>query len=449
MTQKTEKILESNLFQLMFHLTLPAVLSTLLFGIQNFIDAIFAGQFLGGSAFAAISMTYPITFIISGLAKLIGGGSASIFSRAIGARDNITKRKVLNNLFLLTLVTSVICTFIGYIFSDRLIILIGGTNEIFQQASSYLKVIFLGSIFLISGMAGNMLIHSEGKIRLATFYIAIAVFTNIIGNIFFVKVLNLEITGIAYATLISMLVFSFLNFRYVVKTQRFNISLSFLLKGDNWSSQLIKKIVLIGIPGLLFNILALFQHSLIYKTVALNGTDRDLILMAASLRIFILTTNIASAFAIGFAPVAGINYGARNYSRVKKSLILFSVSGGFVLMFIWLYMQLYSQTFVGFFLPSFSLTEQDILRFKIIIFLIPIFPFAFCNIKLFQAIGNGILPAFFLISRQILLLIPILYFCQKIFGITGIYLSLLIVDIIVVLVSVFFTRVEFKKMSQS
>jgi Na+-driven multidrug efflux pump len=448
MIERNWEILNKNLFRLVLSLALPGVISTLLIGIQNFVDAVVAGQLLGESALAAISITFPITLILSGLANLIGVGSASVFSRAIGAKDYVTKRKILNNLFFLILIASIICTFLGYIFTDNLIILIGGRNEIFQYGSSYLKVLFLGSIFSISGIAINIVIRSEGKIFLATFYIGIAVFINIFLNIFFVKFIGLAITGIASATVISMLIFSFLNLRYFIKTQNINTSLNTVISKNNFSVKLLKEVISIGISAMFIEILILFQHSLIFKAIALNGTDRDITFMGACLKAFLLAMNIASGFSISFQPIVGINYGAQKYSRVKKSLILFSVSGAFILTLIWLYMQLFPYASIRLLLPSFNLVEEDILHFRATIFLIPLFPFAFCGITFFQAIGNGLLAAIFVLSRQILLFIPILYLCQRLFGITGIYLSLVIVDIFIIAVGGVFIAIEFQKMSR-
>ncbi len=117
-------------------------------------------------------------------------------------------------------------------------------------------------------------------------------------------------------------------------------------------------------------------------------------------------------------------------------------------MLIWLYMLLLPDALIGVLLPSLNLFEEDILHFRATIFLIPLFPLAFCIITLFQALGNGMLAAILVLSRQILLFVPILYLCQRLFGITGIYLSLVIVDIFIIAVSGVFTAIEFKKMSR-
>ncbi len=445
--KKNLQILNKNLFRLMLDLALPGVISTLLIGIQNFVDGIVAGQFLGESAFAAISITFPIILILSGLANLIGVGSASVFSRAIGAKDYVTKRKVLNNLFLLTLIASVICTFLGYTFSDTLIIFIGGRNEIFQYASSYLKVIFLGTVFFLSAQAIKIVINAEGNIGLATLYTGISVGLNIFLNLFFIEVIDLGIIGIAFATVISMLVLCFLNFKYIIKNQNINLRLSTLLYGNYFSIKLVKQVIFIGISAMFIDMLTLFQHGLIFKAIALNGTDRDIAFMGACLKVFVLCIDIALGFSIGFQPIAGINYGAKNYSRIKNSLILFAVSGAFILMLLWLYMQLFSEAIIGLLLPSFNLAEKDILYFRATIFLIPFFPFAFCSITLFQNIGKGLLAAMLVLSRQILLFVPILYLCQKLLGITGIYFSLIIVDILIIALVGVFTVIELQKMS--
>ncbi len=84
-TKVTDEILQGNLIQLMLKLSIPGIVGMLLIGLNPFLDALFAGRLIGENALAAISLALPLTTIVVGCALLVGIGSASVLSRAIGA----------------------------------------------------------------------------------------------------------------------------------------------------------------------------------------------------------------------------------------------------------------------------------------------------------------------------------------------------------------------------
>lgn len=105
-SQLTNEILQGNLVKLMFKLSIPGILGMLLLGLNNFTDILFAGQLIGKTAVAGISLALPLTNILTGFALLVGIGSASVLSRAIGSGDIKTQSKIFGNLIVMSLVIS-------------------------------------------------------------------------------------------------------------------------------------------------------------------------------------------------------------------------------------------------------------------------------------------------------------------------------------------------------
>ncbi len=93
--------------RLMASLSLPAIVGMVVIGLYTFVDAIYAGQLISTSAMGAVSIAYPFTFINSGIACLIGMGSASVLSRAIGSGDQNTVDGIMGNLIAMNLILSV------------------------------------------------------------------------------------------------------------------------------------------------------------------------------------------------------------------------------------------------------------------------------------------------------------------------------------------------------
>jgi Na+-driven multidrug efflux pump len=142
----------------------------LLIGLNTFLDALFAGQFISETALAAISLALPLTSILVGCAYCVGVGCASVLSRAIGSGDVKTQSKIFGTLVIMSVVISLFITILGYRFAEELISFMGGSGEVASYGASYFKIYSLGSVFYILAVASSQLIKSEGKIRLAMIF---------------------------------------------------------------------------------------------------------------------------------------------------------------------------------------------------------------------------------------------------------------------------------------
>ncbi|MBE9106416.1 MATE family efflux transporter, partial [Nostoc cf. edaphicum LEGE 07299] len=187
-SQITNEILQGNLIKLMFKLSIPSILGILMLSFNTFIDALFAGRFIGETALAGISIALPLTSIVNGFAGLIGVGSASVLSRAIGSGDIKTQSKVFGNLIIMSIIISFFITIIGYNFDRQLIAFMGGNGEVASEGTKYFKTYILGSVFLILGEACNTVINSEGQVRFTTIFNLIFVAVNILLNYIFITV---------------------------------------------------------------------------------------------------------------------------------------------------------------------------------------------------------------------------------------------------------------------
>lgn len=160
---KRELILTRSPGRLMVSLSLPAIVGMVVIGLYTFVDAIYAGQLIGVDAMGAVSIAYPFTFINSGLAAMIGMGSASVLSRAIGARDQKSIDQVMGNLVVMNLVLSLAVTVVGVAFARPLLALTGAEGAMLDLGECYLRIIFLGSLFVNFAQSSNMIMRGEGS----------------------------------------------------------------------------------------------------------------------------------------------------------------------------------------------------------------------------------------------------------------------------------------------
>lgn len=441
-TKVTDEILQGNLTQLMLKLSIPGIVGMLLIGLNPFLDALFAGRLIGENALAAISLALPLTTIVVGCALLVGIGSASVLSRAIGAGDIKIQSNIFGTFTILSLVISLFVTILGYGFGEQLISFMGGKDEVASLGSEYFKTYMLGSVFFVLAVGSSQLIKSEGKIGLATIFAAISVLTNTILNPLFVGVFHWGIQGIAFATIVSNLVYTLVNFTYFISGKS---SIAVQLKKLTLSLDLLSPILSVGISVFIMEVMTIVQQVVIFKSIAYYGTDTDIAFAGATLNLYSLAVTPVYGFVQALQPVIGINYGSGNHNRMKQAYFIFGIGGTILLTVIWLPLQLYPANFLSWLLPQVAFTANDLLNFRIVTILLPILSFVFCSITLFQSIGNGKIAGIIVVARQVFLFIPVVLILPLFIGINGIYYSLTTVDILVSLVVALFTWMELER----
>ncbi|MCF4968130.1 MATE family efflux transporter [Nostoc sp. CMAA1605] len=439
----THEILNGNLITLMIKFTVPGILGMLLLGFNSFLDALFAGQLIGETALAAISLAVPLTSLVIGCAHLVGVGSASVLSRAIGSEDTKTKSRIFGTLVIMSVIIAFFITLLGYFFSDKLIAFMGGSGEVAAAGAEYFRIYTSGSVFYILAVASSQLIKSEGKIRLAMIFAGIFAILDAILNPIFISVFNLGIGGVAFSTVISMIVYSILNISYFLSNKS---SIPVNPKNLTLAIDLLPAILSVGLTALLMEIISLVEQSVIYKSIAQYGTEHDIAVAGATLRIYALAFIPVEGFVQALQPIIGINYGAKNYHRLKQAFFTFSIGATLCLGLIWLPLQLLPATFLRILLPTVNFSGDDLFNFQIVNFLLLILPLGFCSVTLFQSIGNGKAAGLLIFSKTLFFLIPFVLILSSYFGVRGVYYGMLLTDILVVLISLLITGLEFKKL---
>ncbi len=440
----TNEILEGNLVKLMFKLSIPSTLGVLMLSLNTFIDALFAGRFLGENALAGISIALPLTSIINGFALSIGVGSASVLSRAIGSRDIKTQSKIFTNLIVMSFAIAFSITIIGYSFGKELILFMGATSEVALEGTKYFKTYILGSVFLILAEACSRVIKSEGNIKLTTIFDWLFVIINIFLNYIFITLFNWETQGIALATVIAMIVYSIINLAYFIFGKS---SICVIFQKRAIAIDIMLAILSVGISELFYPFTILLQDFVVFNLISYYGTNSDIAFFGATVKVSSFVFIPIIGFSQALQPIIGMNYGAHNYQRVKKSYLTFAIIGTILSILIWLPLQLLPKTFLGLILPNVNFTQDDILNFIILSILIPIWPLAFFSNTLFLSIGKGKIVLLVILLRSIILTVPMVILFSKILGVRGIYYGMLIADILFMLLVILLTFLEFKYLS--
>ena len=202
-----EQLLTKRPIDLLFQLSIPAVIGMIVIGLYPLMDGIFAGNIIGQSAMTACGVALPLTFFNSGTSTLLGVGSASILSRSLGKGDRETVDKIMGNLIYFVILFSVIITVGGIILAPHFLDLVGASGEIKELGVRYLRVIFLGSIFVNFTQSANMVMRGEGLMKRAMGIMAMGAFINIILDPILMKAMGeYAIEGAAIATVVAQII---------------------------------------------------------------------------------------------------------------------------------------------------------------------------------------------------------------------------------------------------
>ncbi len=426
----------------MAKLSLPAIIGMSVNGVNAFADALFVGQFIGQDALAAISLAFPLTMVTNGFSAMIGVGASSLLSRAIGAENTEIQRKVFGTVLLLSIMVSIVLSFFGIYYAPELIGFMGGTGEVLEMGVVYYRIMMVGAFFRIYAVAANMLIRADGKVKEAMNISVFCTVLNMVLNPIFIEYFGWGIAGAAWATIVSMAIFTLLDGWYFYRGKAtYEISMTTF----SMEAKLLKPIFAIGVSAMMLQMMFFVQQVVVFRSLAYYGDEWDIAFMGACYRVLVLMVIPCFGFAQALQPVAGINFGAKKYMRVKEAYRVFTLSGIILLLLCWVLVFIFPNAVLGWMIPDTPFSETDILNFRLMIAATPAFPVFFMGSTLFQSIGKGKESGALVVFREILLFVPAVLLLPFVMGLTGIYAAGIPTNVIAVILTSMLIIWQFKK----
>lgn len=438
--KQKEFILSSNLWKVMFDLSWPAVIAMVLYGLNSVFDAIFVGQFVGETALAGVSVAYPLTQFSLGIGSLIGVGAGSMLSIALGRKDKRTQERLLGNVNYISFISTVIYMILGLLFSTQLIQIMGGKGEALIFGDRYFRITILGSFFWIYGLAGNMIVRAEGKMKSAAVMMGAGLIVNIIANYILMIVFKLGVEGAAWGTNIGMFVYSLLNWFYFGKGYASFKSKTFSFYRDK---DIIKSIVGLGMSSLIMNFMSLVQAVIVFNALPKYGTVADVAFYGAVYRVFTFLLTPIFGLMRALQPVIGINYGAKQNERVISAFKIFILASTALTLPFWIVSMISPNLILGLILPEQIFTGVQLMHFRIFMAILPVISTVFMSMTFFPAIDKGKPAVIIGITRQIIFYIPVMMILPKLIGVSGIYYGSFAIDLIIVLLTAIMVKKEF------
>ncbi|QHX43746.1 MATE family efflux transporter [Treponema vincentii] len=438
------QLLTKSAKELLFKLAIPGIIGMLVIGLYPFMDGIFAGRLIGDYAMSAISVSMSLTIINGGISALIGVGSASILSRAIGKGDKETIDKIFGNFCYWVILFSAIITIVGLIFAPHFLDMVGAKGNIKDLGVRYLRVVFFGSLFVNFAQAGNMTMRGEGALKQSMMIMGTGAILNIMLDPILMKLMGeYAIEGAAIATVLSQIVQALLTFHYFSKKSSF-VKIHKVKK----YKAIYREMFSIGSSAMMMQILFAVQQTFLFKQAFVYGGDNWGILMSATMRLYMFSFIPLWGMSQGLQPVIGANFGAKQYGRVQDTMKIFMCGATILAAASWIPSMFCSDTLLSLFSVRHEIIEAGVKNFKMFYSTFILYGIMIMTLTFFQSIGDGKKAGIIVLLRQLVLFVPAILLLPKLFGVSAVWWAEPIVDFTMIIAGLFLMLNVMRKMEK-
>ncbi len=421
--------------KLLLSMSSQTILALMVYAIYSITDIFFVSRGVGPLAAAGVSVSSPLLIALGAVSTTVGAGGASIVSRALGAKNTEKASRTIANAFVIFWIAAILVTIFGLLFLDRLTILMGATENILPFAKSYGKIILIGAI---SSTGYSAIVRADGNIRYSTAMWLIPVGTNILLDPIFIYIFHWGVSGAAVATVIAQVISAGMGiyFFFFRKESSYRMRAKYFFP----KRELTAEILLVGLPSFLKNMSASLIAVITNNLLKELGGD-------AALSVYAIVGKLYTGFATpmvgimqGMQPIAGYNFGRKEYPRVKKAIRLSLITSVF-------YGILVCIVCIAIPIMLLSVMSKDSI---VILSGVPAFrrmalAFPLCGITLmvsayFQATGNASKAVALSLGGIIAVKIPVLITLSLLFGLNGIWLSEAVSELFLCIISLWMLR---------
>lgn len=427
--------------KLLIDQAVPASVGILVMSLNILVDTIFVGNWIGSIAIAAINVVLPVSFFIAALGMAIGIGGASIISRALGGEERERAFRTFGNQITLTLLLTIIMVILGLIYVNSLIPAFGGKGEIFDPAKIYYTVVLYGVPFLALCMMGNNVIRAEGKPKFAMVAMIIPSVGNLLMDYILINLLDMGMLGAAWATTASyLLCFAYIVWFFLSKNSELKINWSHLI--IDWN--ILKETSSLGFVTLSRQAVVSITYLLMNNILFDLGGEDSVTVYAIIGRMLMFALFPVLGMTQGFLPIAGYNYGAENWQRVRKSIntAIFYATGLGVLVFAGI--MIFSEEIVSIFTTNPVIVSETPVAMRWVFAATPIIALQLIGSAYFQAIGKAVPALLLTLTRQGFFFIPLVLILPRYYGEIGVWISFPLADFLATVVTGYFLNREIR-----
>lgn len=421
-------------------LAIPTVISQIILVIYNMADTFFIGLAGSDAMITAVTVCMPAFMFLSAISNLFGVGGASVISRALGMSDGQKAKHAAAFAFWGCIAVTLLYSLGALLFMDGFVNILGGSDPVVHGNSrQYLlwTVVIGGVATSLNALLGH-LVRSEGRSVQASLGIALGGVLNIgLDPLFMFVILEPgnEVLGAALATFLSNLIaalyFLFLHFR-----RRHTTVLSLRPCKAMVENYIPREVIATGIPACLMTLCENISYAVLDNLMALAGTATQAGIGVAK-KVNMLAHCMVRGMAQGVLPLIGYNYAARNYKRMKSTVLISTAASVTLASICMVVCLLFSRDLIGIFIQHGSESVVYGAQFlKILCIGGPFSACAYAFISFFQATGESKKSFVLAILRKGILDIPLMFLLCNLVPIYGIVWATPIADFVCCIVSI-------------
>ena len=427
--------------KLLIKQAVPASIGILVMSLNILVDTIFVGNWIGPTAIAAINVVLPVSFFIAALGMAIGIGGSSIISRALGAENMVRALKTFGNQITLTVLVTVIFVIFGLLYINDIVPAFGGKGAIFEPARTYYRIVLYGVPILALCMMGNTVIRAEGKPKFAMYAMMFPSVGNLLLDVLFIKVFDFGMAGAAWATTGSyMLCFLFILWFFLSKNSDLKINMSHF----GLDKPIVKEIGSLGFVTLSRQAIVSVTYLLMNNILFDLGGETSVTAYAIVGRMLMFALFPVYGITQGFLPIAGFNYGAEKYARVRETIMTAIKYAALLAGVVFVFLMIFPESITRLFTQDAEVLKETPPAMRWVFAATPIIAVQLIGAAYFQAIGKAIPALLLTLLRQGLFFIPLIFILPKFYGEVGVWMAFPISDVLATIVTAYFLHREVK-----
>ena len=426
MSRTTELGIEP-VHKLLWKYALPAIIAMTATSLYNIVDSIYIGHGCGALALGALTVAKPFMDICAAFGSLVGVGASSLLAIYLGEKDYERANRVLGNVIVMNIILSAIVMTVGLIWLDPILMAFGASENTIVYAHEYMEIILYGNILTHIYFGLNAMLRSAGHPRFSMTATLVAVAVNIVLDPIFIFALDMGVRGAALATVISQavaVVWQLTKFMDKNELVRFHRGIWRL------NRHITGRALAIGLSPFLYNIAHCFVVIIINNQLKTFGGDMAIASYGVINRMTFVFAMMVMGLNQGMQPIAGYNYGAKQYDRMLKSFYLSSLYATGVMAIIFILGECFPRIVTEVFTHDPVLIDQTIKPMRIICSSMLIIGFQMVTGNLFTSIGKAGKAIFLSLTRQVLYLIPLALWMPLLFAdpLDGVWWSIPVSD---------------------
>ena len=435
--------------KLLMQYAVPAVVAMTASSLYNMVDSIFIGHGVGPLAISGLALTFPLMNLAAAFGSLVGVGAATLISMRLGQRDYATAQNVLGNVVMLNLLLGVGFGLVALLFLDPILYFFGASDATIGYAREYMTVILLGNVITHMYLGLNSVLRASGHPRKAMYATINTVIINAILDPLFIYGFEWGIRGAAIATVLAQIISLMWQFRLLSDRSEL---IHFRRGIYRLRRRIVRDVISIGMSPFLMNLTACFIVILINKGLKTYGGDLMIGAYGIVNRLSFVFVMIVMGVNQGMQPIAGYNFGARQYDRVLRVLKLTIVCAVGITTAGFLVGEFAPRLAVSLFTSDEELIRLSVEGMRIVFVFFPIIGFQMVATNFFQSIGMAGKAIFMSLSRQLLFLMPGLLFLPRFFEVStpwdgswGVWCAMPLSDFLATVVAFFMLTHQLRK----